>query len=141
MSRLSRLFEPLFDWEQESSMLPEFRWPLPLLAGNEFPDLNVWDDERTAYVEAELPGLGADDVRIDVAGAELTISGERKLQETAGTPLRRERVTGPFRRTITLPWELAADKAEASLRDGVLTVRIPKSERAKVRKIQVKTTG
>lgn len=141
MSRLSRLFEPLFEWDQESSMLPEFRWPLPLFVGNEFPDLNVWDDERTAYVEAELPGLGADDFRVDVAGAELTISGERKPQETTGAPLRRERVTGPFRRAITLPWELAADKAEASLRDGVLTVRIPKSERAKVKKIEVKTAG
>lgn len=141
MSRLSRLFEPLLGWEQESSMFPEFRWPLPLLARNEFPDLNVWDDERSAYVEAELPGLGADDFRIEAAGAELTISGERKPQETSGAPLRRERVTGPFRRTIALPWELAADKAEANLRDGVLTVRIPKSERAKIKKIEVKTAG
>lgn len=140
MSRLSRLFEPLFEWEQESSVLPEFRWPLSLLGSSEFPDLSVWDDERTAYVEGELPGLGADEFRIEVAGAELTISGERKLQESTGTPLRRERVTGPFRRTITLPWELAADKAEASLRDGVLTLRIPKSERAKVKKIEVKAT-
>ena len=55
MSRLSRLFEPLFEWDQESSMLPEFRWPLPLFASNEFPDLNVWDDDAPPTSRPSCP--------------------------------------------------------------------------------------
>ena len=127
MSRLSRMFEPPFGWDSG------------VLNGNESPDLNVWDDERTAYVEAELSGLTAEQFRIDVAGTELTISGERKPDGRQGTTLRQERMTGPFRRTITLPWEVEPGKAEATLRDGVLTVRLPKSERTSPKKIKVTT--
>lgn len=140
MSRLSRLFEPLFDWEGEMSspvLFPEVRWPPLLRLGNECPDINVWEDGTSVYVEAELPGVSADALRIDVAGSELTIAGDRNASDTTGTSLRRERATAPFRRTISLPWEIAGEKVDAVLHDGVLTITMPRSERTRPRRIAV----
>jgi HSP20 family protein len=80
-----------------------------------------------------------DDIELYVHENKLTLSGQRKLQSPQhATWYRRERSEGSFSRTITLPWEIAADKVEAKLRDGVLTVHLPKAESSKPRKVKVK---
>lgn len=105
-----------------------------------FPPLNVWEDQDKLFVEAETPGLSMSDVEVEVIGNELTIKGERKpFEGQEFTYHRRERGTGSFTRTITLPIEVNAEKVEAVLREGVLTITLPKAETAKPRKISVKT--
>ncbi len=109
-------------------------------AAGGFPALNLWEDESSVYVEAELPGLTFEEIEIYVTGGDqLTIKGERKEpQAKDGVWHRQERGFGSFNRTITLPMPVEADKVEAQLQHGVLTVRLPKGETAKPRKITVK---
>lgn len=104
-----------------------------------FPALNLWEDDHKVFVEAELPGVAAKDVEVKVHGNELHIFGKRET--TTGEKRnfqRQERVYGEFSRMITLPTAVDAEKIEATLKEGVLTVTLPKAEIAKSRKIAVK---
>ncbi|MBI3858149.1 MAG: Hsp20/alpha crystallin family protein [Planctomycetes bacterium] len=103
------------------------------------PPLNVWEEGDVLKVEAEVPGLKLEDVEVAFDKGELTIKGEKKYagQESASLH-RRERLYGAFARTITVPWEILADQVSAELKDGVLTVSLPKAEEAKPRKVAVK---
>ncbi len=104
-----------------------------------FPAVNLWEDERTLYAEAELPGMKMEDIEVTVLGDELTIKGERRAQEPENASVHcRERGVGAFSRSIRLQVEVNPDKIQASLRDGILTVTLPKAEAAVPRKITVK---
>jgi HSP20 family protein len=104
-----------------------------------FRVLNVWEDGETLVAEAEVPGLTMKDIDVTVVGDELTIKGQRTAHEGAKPVYhRQERGTGAFSRSITLPYEINTDAVEATLRDGILTIRLPKSESARARKIAVK---
>lgn len=106
-----------------------------------FPALNVWEDGDRLMAEAELPGLRLEDIEVLVVGNELTIKGRRPTPaEIKGSVHRQERGVGEFARTITLPVEIDAEKVEATLKNGVLTVLLPKAEPAKARKIAVRET-
>ena len=103
-----------------------------------WPAINTWEDGDAAWVEAELPGLGMDDVEIYATGDELTVAGERKIPDPQGAAWhRRERSQGRFSRTLSLPWRIDADKVEAKLQDGVLTVRLPKCDDCRPKKVKV----
>ena len=104
-----------------------------------FPALNLRDAGDALVLESEVPGLPLADLEILEQGDELTIKGKREWPaEDNARYLRRERVAGEFSRTLTLPVEIEADHVEATLKDGVLTVRLPKAEAAKPRRIAVK---
>jgi HSP20 family protein len=106
--------------------------------GASYPGVNLWEQGDTAHVEAELPGLSMDDIEVLVTGNEVTIKGERKIAASQNAAYqRRERATGRFSRTFTLPWEIDAEKVEARLSDGVLTVSLPKCEACKPKKVKV----
>jgi HSP20 family protein len=105
-----------------------------------FPALNVWEDQDCVFVEAELPGVAMEDIEINVVGGELAIKGTRKPRENGNgnaTFHRQERMTGEFSRFLTLPDIIDADKVEAVLKNGVLSIKLPKAEAAKPRRIQV----
>ena len=103
-----------------------------------FPAVNIWEDGECFYVEAEIPGVSMNDVEIYASGDELTVKGRRKpLEGDDHTYLRQERGVGEFTRMITLPADADANKVEATLKDGVLTITLPKAEEAKMRKIPV----
>jgi HSP20 family protein len=105
-----------------------------------YPALNVWTNDESALVTAELPGLEAKDVEISVVGNTLTLSGSRAaeaLPENARYH-RRERGCGEFTRSIELPFPVQAEKVEARLEKGVLQVTLPRAEEDKPRKITVK---
>lgn len=107
-------------------------------ASTAFPALNVWEQGDDLYAEAEVPGLKNEDLEISVIAGDLTIRGRRGQQLPAGAAFhRQERGTGEFNRVLRLPIEIDANKVEATLRDGVLTIKLPKAESAKPRKIQV----
>lgn len=108
--------------------------------GIQYPAVNVWDDEDNVFVESEVPGLAMDDIELSILGNELTIKGERKVAHTEGVSFhRRERAVGAFSRVVHLPVNVNADKVDASLDNGVLTVVLPKADEARPRKIHVAT--
>ena len=129
---LSREIERLFD-DLGAGLVRS-----PLWRSGAWPTLNAWDSGEALFVEAEVPGVGQDDLEISAIGNELTIKGRREAMEGQDlTCHRRERGTGDFTRVLTLPAEIDSDKVEAQLKDGVLTLRLPKAESAKPRKITV----
>ncbi len=104
-----------------------------------FPALNVRDDGEHLIAEVEVPGFKMDDLEVSVMGDQLTIKGRRELLNEEGTTYhRREWSSGEFARTLTLPIDVDAEKVEATLSDGVLTITLPKAQTAMVRKIAVK---
>lgn len=117
--------------------------PLALIGRQRaFPPLNIWEDAENLYAEAELPGLTMDDLEVIVKGNELTLRGQRREQEQPSvTYHRRERGVGSFQRVVRLPVEIDADHVEASLRNGVLTIKLPKAPSARPRRIEVKTAS
>ncbi len=106
-----------------------------------YPALNLTDDGNNFYVRAELPGVDPENLEISVVEGQLLIRGERKIEaeEQKAGYHRRERESGFFRRTMTLPTRVDPGKVSADMRNGVLTVILPRSEEAKPRKISVKT--
>jgi len=105
-----------------------------------FPALNIWEDAERVHAEAELPGLSMGDIEVLVVGDELTIKGSRKAAEGKDlTYHRQERGAGEFSRTVTLPYEIDAERVDAVLKDGVLMLTLPKAEKARPKKITVKT--
>lgn len=104
-----------------------------------YPPINVWEEGETLKIEAEIPGLKIEDVDVSFDAGELTLKGEKKFDGRESATLhRRERAYGSFSRTLTLPWEIKADEVAAELKDGVLTVTLPKAEAAKPRKVAIK---
>jgi HSP20 family protein len=114
--------------------------PFSTQAGGAVPLVNLWEDENSLFAEADLPGL--DPATLDVfvtEGNQLTVQGERKAPEVKGSAwVRQERPFGRFTRVIGLPSLVDADKVEASYEAGVLRLKLPKSEAARPRKINVK---
>lgn len=105
-----------------------------------FPAVNLWEDGESLYLEAELPGVNQNDLDVTAAGNELTLRGQRNVAPGENRAYhRQERGYGEFTRVVTLPVEIDAERIEATLKDGVLTLKLPKAAAAKARKIQVKS--
>jgi HSP20 family protein len=98
-------------------------------------DVEETDDAYT--IEMELPGVKQDDVDIEVNGRELTVSGEVKEKERAGILRRRTRKVGEFSYSVTLPMEIDAENVSAGLDGGILTIRVPKSQRERSRHVTI----
>jgi len=137
LARMMNDFAPLFRLQNDMNRLFDDQ-PTVRPYGEAYPALNTWEDPDAAYLEAELPGLTIDDVEVYVLGTELTISGERKIEQPQDASWhRRERSHGKFQRTLSLPWPIDADRVEAKLSDGVFWIRLPKAETAKPKKVKV----
>ncbi|HEX7084445.1 MAG TPA: Hsp20/alpha crystallin family protein [Gaiellaceae bacterium] len=102
------------------------------------PAVDLEEAEDAYIVEAELPGVKREDVEVELLGNELSIAGECKERERKGAVRRQGRRTGRFEYRLSLPHDVKGDNVEASLSEGVLTVRVPKAERAQRRTIEVK---
>lgn len=101
------------------------------------PLVDVVERDDAYVVEAELPGVRREDVQVELAGDELAISGEIGEHEPEGRVHRKTRRTGRFDYRVALPGGTDADRVEAKLTDGVLTVRVPRSEQTSRRTIEV----
>lgn len=104
------------------------------------PAVDIVEQDDAYIVEAELPGLTKDDVKISLEGNILTIRGEKKREQTkeGRNYHRTERSYGSFMRSFTLPTSVRSDKIEATYRNGILTINLPKVEEAKPKTIEVK---
>lgn len=130
-SRINRVFEdlwrgfPLAPWgEQEASWLPA---------------LDVSETDEAVRVQAELPGVEPAEVDISLSDDLLTIRGEKKAEkeEIERDYHRIERSYGSFSRTVRLPAAVDQEKVEATFKDGILSVILPKREEARTRKVKV----
>jgi HSP20 family protein len=104
------------------------------------PETDVVETEREIRVHVEMPGLKRENIEVDVENNVLTIRGEKREERTEGQEGRyhlAERRYGTFARSFVLPRDVDAEGIQAAFEDGVLTVRIPKSEKARRRKIDV----
>jgi HSP20 family protein len=101
------------------------------------PPVNIEETDDAWIVEAELPGAKQEDVNVEVRENELVVAGEIKEKERKGILRRRTRRVGQFEYRVTLPGDVDAERIDASLDHGVLTIRVPKPERTQPRRIQV----
>jgi HSP20 family protein len=102
------------------------------------PALDIYQNNDNIVAQIELPGMRKEDIEISLQDSTLIISGERKAENGEGDKAERtERYVGKFRRSVSLPTMVDANKVTASYRDGILTVTLPKAEEAKPKQIQV----
>ncbi|RME08135.1 MAG: Hsp20/alpha crystallin family protein [Anaerolineae bacterium] len=130
LDRLQREMDRLFD---------EFS-PTRLRTAPDFPAMNVWADEESVIVTAELPGLESKDIEVNVLNGTLTLRGERKPEELpeGARVHRQERGYGRFSRTLELPYKVDVDKVKAVFKNGVLQITLPRAEEDRPKKIAVK---
>ena len=109
------------------------------LTGTWNPAVDVFEDDGTYVIKAELPGMDKKDISLDVNDGVLTLRGERKheSEEKKDTYYRREMSYGTFQRSFRLPGDVNADNITADYKDGVLKVAIPKPEERKPKQITV----
>jgi HSP20 family protein len=105
-----------------------------------YPAINIWTNDDGQLITAEMPGVNPEDLDIDVTGDALSISGERVQDEVAKEARyhRRERSFGSFSRTIQLPFMVDTDRVDASFKNGVLQISLPRADADKPKKITVK---
>ncbi|MBI4285495.1 MAG: Hsp20/alpha crystallin family protein [Chloroflexi bacterium] len=104
------------------------------------PSIDVFDKKDSIVVRAELPGMKKEEIDVKVEGNTMIIGGERKASTEVKEEdyYRSEMVYGKFTRSITLPSTVDAARIEATYKDGILEVNLPKTEAAKPKKIEIK---
>lgn len=122
------------DQFMEGFFAPAFGAVMP-----KFPAMNLWHDEASVVIEAELPGFKPEDLDITVQHDEVTLRGTRTLPQApeGARAIRQERASGTFERTLRLPFVVASDRAVAEFKNGVLTLTLPKPAEAMPRKVRV----
>jgi HSP20 family protein len=104
-----------------------------------YPAVDVLENKDAYLIRAELPGMKREDIKLELKDGTLTLSGERKSETPAdGVEYRHvERVSAKFWRSFALPESVKHEGIEATYRDGILEVRVPKSEEVKPRQIEI----
>lgn len=143
---LRRATDRLFD-----DFFKRFRWPIAERRGpldltadifrTEWPHVDIDETDEEIRITAELPGVDKDSIDISMTDERVTIRGEKKgHEEKKGRGYHRlERSYGSFQRSFHLPCEVVTDRVDASFKDGVLTLVLPKAEGAKAKRIPVKS--
>ena len=130
-------------WRDMDDLMTRFFRDMPMMREGTWdwvPTVDVTETDGNVMVKAELPGMDPKDIDIDITGDVLTLKGEKKSEEEKKDERYyfRERHYGSFQRTFQLPAGVDNDKVDANFKNGVLTVRIPKSEESKQKKIEIK---
>jgi HSP20 family protein len=135
---LDRMFED-FLGRRVRPFWPERWWPAERM---EFttPAVDLYEEKDDIVVKAELPGMEKDNIEVNLSGDRLTIKGEKKQEEEVKKEgyYRSERSYGSFLRTLELPTDVQADKVKAAFKNGILEIRLPKTEEAKKKETKVK---
>jgi HSP20 family protein len=131
--------DALFDLQRALDARLESGWLRDTTSGTgAFPPINVFQQGDDIVAILEVPGVGKQDLDIQVKGNALRISGKKAIAYPEGASLhRRERLGGSFDRTLTVPMQINADGIKAEYRDGVLALFIPRAESDKPRSIKI----
>lgn len=134
---LERVLDPWLDVDRTSRMFNR----VTRCGSCEFPAVNIWVNGENAEITSEIPGIGREKLEISVSGNKVTLSGTRPIHETkeGESWLRHEIRHGDFKKTVRLPFDIDADKVNASYKNGVLHVSLPQLETDKPRKIEIKS--
>ena len=140
------LVEPFYrsrDLLEEVEALGRYFWDAwqPAMLMTSFsPRLDMHEEKDALVVRAELPGIKKEDLDVSLDGDMLTIKAEKKEEEVAeeATYHTTERRFGYYSRSVSLPVHVDADKVAAAFKDGILEIKLPKTEEAKPRHIEVK---
>jgi len=129
---MDRLFDRFFEGWPFRSVVEEGEWA---------PSVDVSETGKDIIIKAELPGMDPKEIDISVQSGVLTIRGERKKEEEKkGEDLHRvERKYGAFMKSIQLPAEVDVEKVRAEYKNGVLSINLPKTKEAAVKKIEIKS--
>lgn len=133
----------MLSWEPIPRLLPELlRGPERLLR-EYMPAFDVWETQNAYIFKADLPGFREQDLDINISGNRLTLSGSREAEQVSesDTYYCSERSSGMFTRTFTLPEGINPDEIRADLKDGVLTVNVPKAAEVQAKRITVQGTA
>lgn len=132
-SDMNRLFDGFFGGRQANGSTHR-RW---------IPPMDLVETEDELILRADLPGLGEDDVEIEIRDGVLTVTGERKAEheEKSEGFYRVERAFGSFSRSLSLPRGIDAGEVSAAFERGVLEVRIPKPEERKPTRVAISGSG
>lgn len=124
---------------QLSRLLDDSQNNIASEAGQWAPSVDIRESDEALLVQAELPGIEKRDVHLEVKDGVLTLSGERRYEKDVKEENihRVERAYGRFSRSFSLPRNVDAEKVEATMKDGVLEVRLPKRESAKPKSIAI----
>jgi HSP20 family protein len=128
-------FEPFRDIENWNEKLHKFFNDFPAMEHNFYPHIDISDDDKNIYVEAEIPGVKKEDMKITLQDNILTINGEKKQEKEEKNKknfFRSERVYGSFTRSFTLPEDINPDSVDAKFERGLLKIAISKAEPKKV---------
>ena len=136
LEEIERRLESLFDrspFSRSQEGIPAQQW---------YPQVDISEDEKEYSIKADLPEVAKTDVKVSFREGVLEIAGERKQEkkETTRRFHRTERTYGAFMRSFTLPAAAEGERAKAEFHDGVLTVRIPKSEKLAPKAIEVRVS-
>ncbi|OPY77934.1 MAG: Spore protein SP21 [Syntrophorhabdus sp. PtaU1.Bin153] len=117
--------------------LPQVRFPGE---GELMPSVDIFEEKGDVVVKAELPGINKEDIDVTLTEDAITIAGEKKKEEEVAKKdyYRYECSYGSFNRTFTLPAEVQTDKVKTKFKDGVLEIRMPKTEEAKKKEKKIK---
>ncbi len=131
-------FERLRDaFAEQLEHWPDFVRSLPDALHDVLPLVDVEETDDSYMLEVELPGVRREDIDLEVDQGRLGLTAERRKRERVGLLRHRTRTTGRFSMAVTLPAPVDSDAVTASLDHGVLTVVVPKAERARRRRIPV----
>jgi HSP20 family protein len=136
VARFRREMERAFEDFFRGGWLPGFWTGEPAWG----PALDVRETDSDVIVDVEVPGLSPGDLDVSVTDGVLTVRGEKKSErdEKEGDYRVTERSHGSFSRTVTLPATVDPDGAKASHKDGVVTITLPKTEKSKAKRIEIK---
>ena len=131
MDRLQREMNQLFD----------NYYPSRMRRASSYPAVNLWSNDEGLVITAEVPGVSADDIEISVVGETMTLNGVRKPDELNEDSRyhRQERGYGKFSRSIQLPFPVDVSSVDATFKNGVLSISLPRAEEDKPKKIAVKS--
>jgi HSP20 family protein len=128
--RMNKLFEQTLSRSRGEEGISASTWA---------PAVDIYETPESVVMKAELPGLGREDIEIQIRDHTLTLKGERRFAKDVQQEnyLRIERAYGAFQRSFTLPATIQQDKIRAVFRDGVLELTLPKAEEAKPKSIAI----
>ncbi len=127
--------------QREMNRFYETSYPSHFRSAPAYPAMNVWMSEEGLQITAEVPGVSPKDIDISVVGDTLTLSGVREPDELkeGAQYHRQERGYGNYSRSLQLPFSVNVDKVEATFKNGVLSIVLPRAEEDKPKKITIKS--